>query len=93
MFSSHHPCYLMRHTAMAKLSAKFADDAAMGFAQCVIDASTAMSPVAPSGSSTPADASGTAGLASAAGRPPRPPTADAEHGAHPAAGRVLGTIP
>ena len=79
MFSSHHPCYLMRHTAMAKLSAKFADDAAMGFAQCVIDASTAMSPVAPSGSSTPADASGTAGLASAAdvaaAPPPTPSTA------------------
>ena len=79
MFSSHHPCYLMRHTAMAKLSAKFADDAAMGFAQCVIDASTAMSPVAPSGSSTPADASGRAGLASAAdvaaAPPPTPSTA------------------
>ena len=77
LFSSHHPAFLMKCTAMAKLGSRCADDAAKGFAMCV--APTAIYPVAPFGSPAPVEASATAGIASdsdvAAATPPTPSTA------------------
>jgi hypothetical protein len=74
VFSSHHPSFLVRGSPLAKLSARQADDAACAFAKCVVDASTVMSPVAPVGSTAPADASGTSIATNIIAPPPPPPS-------------------
>ena len=74
VFSSHHPSFLVRGSPVAKLSARQADDAACAFAKRVVDASTVMSPVAPVGSTAPADASGTSIATNIIAPPPPAPS-------------------
>ena len=72
VFSSHHPAFLMRFSATAKLAAKHADAAAKAFAAGIVGAPAAVTPVAPARATAATDASTDDDTADAAS--PAPPS-------------------